>query len=542
MRTPTLAATLLLALAASANALPPNAPRHLVGGANHHTGDTAFIADLGRAPRQGEEKLRMHEHFVAVRARLAAAHAPRPELEAKRRALLAALDDYIAKGLTPKNEHLPWRTPVFIDDEHTICAVGYLIERSAGRPLAEQIATSHRYSFIEDIARDMPEVRAWVAESGFTLEELGQIQPGYMGPDVLQWHPWELADDGRTPKVPADGAYDDEHARGHFAHHHMDGEWTARDDDGKLVGKGTFQRGAGTWTSFYPTGTALATGAFARDVPTGAWTFFHPSGRVAAEGRFEHGQRVGRWHFYYDTATKTPIAEGRFDDGNVAGTWKHFDAHGALLATSVVDTPEPWSRKAKNQLFWSVGYRVDVVPEHAGPTAGLIHEIHKGSLDGRAVRLDLVATPNGAERIYVHGAAIYDDRGELLVQDGRRWMARDCHWSKRLRRAAGRGDVAMLHGLLDGYGDDDDAKVGDGCDAPVALAPARAERIATLAAVTAPVTATSPELVTALALGDEDTTDLPNYLVANMSLDIEWPHVDGRFVQVYKTLPGYRHM
>jgi hypothetical protein len=28
-------------------------------------------------------------------------------------------------------------------------------------------------------------------------------------------------------------------------------------------------------------------------------------------------------------------------------------------------------------------------------------------------------------------------------------------------------------------------------------------------------------------------------IASNMSLDIEWPHVDGRFIQVYKTLPGY---
>lgn len=65
---------------------------------------------------------------------------------------LGYLDDYIAHGVTPTNAHLPWRTAVFIDDAGAICAVGYLIERSAGRALAERIAAEHRYDFLEDIA------------------------------------------------------------------------------------------------------------------------------------------------------------------------------------------------------------------------------------------------------------------------------------------------------------------------------------------------------------------------------------------------------
>src|SRR6476659_2669563 len=90
----------LVTLASTASfALPPNAPRHLRTGANHHTGDDGFVAHQGHAPTPGEdEKLRMHEHFVAVRARLAAKPATRPELEARRQQILAHLDAYIAKG------------------------------------------------------------------------------------------------------------------------------------------------------------------------------------------------------------------------------------------------------------------------------------------------------------------------------------------------------------------------------------------------------------------------------------------------------------
>ena len=188
---------------------------------------------------------------------------------------------------------------MFIDDHHTICAVGYLIEQSAGRPLAEKIAQQHRYDFIEDIAADMPEVQAW-------------------------------------------------------------------------------------------------------------------------------------------------IAVGRFARGYVAGTWRHYDVKGALLATSVVDTPA--SFRKPDQLFWSIGYLVDIVPT----SDHIEHHIHQGSR-------------------------------------------------------------------------------------------ARAERITTLVHSMSEVRAASPAFLQKLALGEEAPTDLTNVIASNMSLDIEWPHVDRRLIEVYQTLPGYAH-
>src|ERR1041385_726502 len=181
---------LVAALAHVAAAQTPNTGA--VPGANHHLGDAAFRAKYGRDPVLADEKLRMRTHFESVRDYLSKRPATRPELEARRAEILHLFDAYIAKGTTPKNEHLPWRTPVFIDDENTICAVGYLIEQTAGRPVAEKIAATHRYSYLEEIAAAMPEVRDWVASSGLTLEELSLIQPGYEGPEVdhiLAWNP-----------------------------------------------------------------------------------------------------------------------------------------------------------------------------------------------------------------------------------------------------------------------------------------------------------------------------------------------------------------
>jgi len=528
MRSTWMTAFLLASIgtARTSSALPPNAPPGLRPGANHHTGDDGFVAHLGREPRPGEEKLRMHEHFVAVRARLAARKATRPELEATRQKILAYLDEYIAKGTTPDNTHLPWRTPVFIDDQHTICAVGYLIEQSAGRPLAEKIAQEHRYDLIEDIAKDMPEVQAWVESSGFTLDELGQIQPGYPGPDVLLWHAWMLAGTSRIEN----GAYEGEDGRGTFRRRKMEGTWVRQTEEGSLRGTGRFRHGNGTWTSYFASGAKLAEGPYADNVPDGAWRFYHESGNLAAEGSFAGGERSGRWRFYYDTHEPTPIAVGRFARGYVAGTWRHYDVKGALLATSVVDTPASFHKD--NQLFWSIGYLVDIVP-----TADHIkHHIHQGSIDGEPVRLDELATADGQERVYLRGSSddVFDVDGHKLVQVNSGWRADDCHWTKARKRAARAGDVSALHGLI--FHATDEA-----CAAGARVPRARAARITALVKSMNEVRAASPSFLKKLALEQEAPEDLTNVIASNMSLDIEWPHVDRRFIQVYATLPGYTH-
>src|SRR5262245_15907273 len=179
----------------------------------------------------------MRAHLTTIREALAARPATRLDLAERRRALLGYLGEYIAKGITPRNTRLPWRSPVFIDDDGAICAVGYLIERSVGRSLAERIAAAHPFDFLEEIAAAMPAVRAWIDSSGFTLEELASIQPGYEGPLVERWTTWDL-----QAKRPRDGAYQDMvqgvTTRGTFANGQMEGAWTRVDGKGNVIGSG----------------------------------------------------------------------------------------------------------------------------------------------------------------------------------------------------------------------------------------------------------------------------------------------------------------
>ncbi len=535
-------------------------------GANHRVGDDSFVVRFGRAPDAADpEPLRMRVHLEHVRDWLAARPATRPELAGRRAELLGYLGEYIAKGETPVNTYVAHRSPVFIDERGNICAVGYLIERSVGRALPAQIAAAPRLDFLEDIAAAMPVVRAWVEASGFSLDELASIQPAYAAPAASEWKTWDLA------KYPQpDGPYD-RFGTGTFRRGQMEGEWKVVSEDGVVLGKGTMRRGAGTWTSFYAGGKPRATGPYAGNRAHGAWKLFHPSGNLAAEGAFAHGTRHGEWSFYHDTPAKAPIARGRFDAGGlVTGTWKHFDATGALHATSFTETPTPELWGDKN---WYTnggqGFHLHVVAARGE----VEHRIHQGTVGQQHQRLDMLSL--GDDRIYVQSSGeektIYDADGWKLepVPGGNGWQASDCRWGKTRKRIARSGDLAYLHGLIykelrDRYLVTPDDFGGDlyekqprpiVCRAAVAVPAARARRIEALLAGADRVGVSSPAFVRAAALGDytrqdpdeptewelereQSVSSFARVLADGMADWIQWPHVDALFAGAFATMPG----
>lgn len=509
-------------------------------GANHHVGDSGFVAAYHREPGANDgEGARMHAHLAYIRGQLAARPATRPELEQNRQRLLGYLDEYIAKNITPKNTHLPWRTPVFIDDDGRICAVGYLIERSAGRAVPEEVARTHRYDLLEDIATAMPEVRAWIEASGFTLEELASIQPGYEAPVASTWGPWDPVADS-----VADGAYVAEDngvtTRGALRAGKMEGAWTRKRGD-TLLGSGTFAGGKGTWRSVYADGKTMAEGSFVNNRPTGAWRFLHPSGNVTAEGSFSsRGIRVGNWRFYYDASAPALIAEGNFAGGAITGDWRHYDSHGQLLATSGEANPGSGWRHSFG------GHLLDIRPG----ADGVHHWVHQGNISGDHHRLDMVS--DGSEPLFVkfESDEIYDADGHKLAKQDGRWTTSNCHWTRLRMAAAHAQDLVTLHGLTSR--DRFDSKEKCGAARPISVA--RAHHIEAMSASLVKARATSPEFVRKLSLGETNLTeveseetkkdvaiaaDLAKVLASNMTWYVEWPHVDGRFIQVFQTLPGY---
>jgi hypothetical protein len=392
-----------LSLASASHALAPgDAARGFREGANHHLGDDSFAALYGRLPAPGDsEALRMHTHFMHVREWLAARPPTRPELAARRQEILGHFDEYIAKGTTPLNLHVPWRTPVFIDDRGTICAVGYLIERTAGRALAEKVARDHRYNVLEDIAAAMPEVREWVESSGLAMEELASIQPGYIAPNY-----WNEADivDGQIDSSP--------------------------------LGLDVAHK-SGTWTSRYPTGKRLAQGPYVDKRPEGAWRFFYPSGNPAAEGTFTGGVRDGQWTFFHDSKAGVRMATGSFVGGVLVDEWRHFDERGALIGRS---------RPASTFFFGGAGYLLDVLPRGEPGR----HWVHQAEIAGTRHRLDYLA--DGHEQIYIEDADgaddVYDSGGHKVSRVADHWESSDCHWSTVRKAVARVGDVVTLHGLI----------------------------------------------------------------------------------------------
>jgi hypothetical protein len=88
------------------------------------------------------------------------------------------LHEYLTAGNFPTNRDYPdERRPCFIDADGTICAVGYLIEQTKGRQLAEANNAKHQYDFLLDMHEPM--IEGWATEFGLTLEECAMVQPTY---------------------------------------------------------------------------------------------------------------------------------------------------------------------------------------------------------------------------------------------------------------------------------------------------------------------------------------------------------------------------
>lgn len=100
-----------------------------------------------------------------------------PQQKANREASLKALWSYAEEGAFPNNFTHPYRTPIFIGPKGNYCAVGHLLKESGYDAIAQQIKKKMNYAYLLDMQNG--DLTKWVAQSGFTPEELAWIQPGY---------------------------------------------------------------------------------------------------------------------------------------------------------------------------------------------------------------------------------------------------------------------------------------------------------------------------------------------------------------------------
>ncbi|GAB3269433.1 hypothetical protein GCM10027347_39660 [Larkinella harenae] len=147
-------------------------------------GNESFVAKFGYEPNETtNDSLRIHTHLEYVEHQLRQKNTNdlSTERQEKRLLLLDKLQEYRQRGIFPKNySYQHERKPCFIDQDGAICAVGYLVEQTAGREMAEKINDRYQYATIYEM--DDPDLLNWIAESGLTREECQMIQPSYSPP------------------------------------------------------------------------------------------------------------------------------------------------------------------------------------------------------------------------------------------------------------------------------------------------------------------------------------------------------------------------
>ncbi|KAA0992406.1 hypothetical protein [Dyadobacter aurulentus] len=147
-------------------------------------GDLSFVETYGFEPDENTDndlRIRTHLQYVERLLRSKDISFLSKELKNKRTEMLDLLHQYAGNGKYPRNYDYPEESkPCFIDKDGNICAVGYLIEKTAGRKVAETINASHKYEALMDIKN--ADIDRWIASSGLSKEECAMIQPTY-GPN-----------------------------------------------------------------------------------------------------------------------------------------------------------------------------------------------------------------------------------------------------------------------------------------------------------------------------------------------------------------------
>lgn len=146
-------------------------------------GDISLLEKFGHAPDLNTDedlRIRTHLEYVEKLLRNKEVAGLSPEFWQRRNHLLDLLHNYWKAGIFPKNyDYRNTRKPCFIDKDGRICAVGYLIEKTAGRKIAEDINSRHKYE--EILVMNDKVVDNWIAIGGLSKEECAMIQPTYGG-------------------------------------------------------------------------------------------------------------------------------------------------------------------------------------------------------------------------------------------------------------------------------------------------------------------------------------------------------------------------
>ena len=208
--------------------------------------------------------------------------------------LIEVLDAYREAGNFPMNYYRRERTPVFIDEHHTHCAVGYLLQQTGHEDMALRIAAADNYAWLKDIHD--AELPAWQQASGFSLEELKLIQGAY---DSYLENAFYLPDKYEVPQRPACMLVYFENVATHRP-------MPAKAENIWCKGEGT------------------------NGVLNGRWEQNSSAGMPWIVGYYENGERSGQWQEYYQ-GTKQLCRTENWRNDKLNGIRKRFDRSGNLI-------------------------------------------------------------------------------------------------------------------------------------------------------------------------------------------------------------------
>lgn len=152
------------------------------GGRNFETDShiNAIIGNLAISQAENlseSEKIELHLSKVLTVLRSSSPSLLSDEQKMNRMKVLQILHEYAERGEFPINNHFLERKPIFIDDFGTVCAVGFLVEKTHGRKVAEAINQDFRFSKVLDMSS--AELEVWTQEMGVHPWEAAMIQPQY---------------------------------------------------------------------------------------------------------------------------------------------------------------------------------------------------------------------------------------------------------------------------------------------------------------------------------------------------------------------------
>ncbi len=316
--------------------------------------------------------------------------------------LITILEGYRVAGRFPMNYYREDRIPVFIDEHHTHCAVGYLLQQTGHEDIALRIAAIDNYIWVKDITD--PAVIAWQEQSGLTLEEVKLIQGAYDSYMPFAWrlpNKYEVPqkpevvtryfEDARTGKVIS-GASENVWCNGESKNGLLDGKWTQNYSKGLpwIIGYYSQGKRSGQWMEYYQGSTQLCrTENWRNDKLNGVRKRYSREGKLIEEILFKDGKAVTKTNYSLEdslTYVRKPL------DSNLVWT-EVFNHGGAMIASGHERIYNP------GNLQWFQNIELTALNTMMLPNPGLV-QLTTGSVNSYSGNGQYIFSPYGSSPLY----------------------------------------------------------------------------------------------------------------------------------------------